>query len=469
MWTSTLRLSSIFLTHHKTQYLAFIDRSKNKKATFPQLTILAHLCFSPHLGVSKLALEALSVRSDSDSETRDFHQTLEVPSSSTKRSSELVPHVSQLKSLFSESSASDGTISALSATLPEEPPLLDGNAVVEILCEGISLLCSLHSDMDNTFDDILIKHDFVPLLKSTIIACLDLLEQLKTAFKCVNVGISDTLIKILDSSWYCAFICLYVNSSLRLVFESTFSDVPQLCSLLERTCCHASLTNTYHLSMIMNVSAALPHLTPRLLEENLVERVMDTSNPMVVPTTNGVFHLRLVWAINNLLRDPQDITDDKEQEKSINKMQFERVLKPAKQYLLFILQREEFIPKDDSSDRDLPTRITSLLVQVYLFERDLFEDGEIVETGREEWEVGWLVEKTHEMELGERLKMIREDDMRMKKDEKSRWKKRVERLREAGHSDAMEGWLTRMDNETPSELVEYLQRGSSESGMNVIF
>ncbi|KAK2957021.1 hypothetical protein BLNAU_8096 [Blattamonas nauphoetae] len=454
--------------HHNTQYLAFIDRSKDKNATFPQLKVLAHLCFSPDLEVSKMALEALSIRSESDSETRPFLRTLEVPSVSTERSSKLVPFagrlcsalvelVSEMKSLFTEPSPSDGTISALSAPLPSESPLLTGNAVVEMLCEGISLLCSLHSDMDNTFDRILIDCDFVPFLKSTIIACLDLLEQQKTAFKCVNVGISDTLIKILDSSWYCAFICLYVNSSLRPVFESTFSDVPQLCSLWERTCCHSSPTHSCHLKLIINVSATLPHLIPRLLEENLVERVIDTSKPMEVPAQHGQFHLRLIWAIGNLVRDPKDIADDKEQEKIINKMQFERVVKPAKQYLQFILQREEFIPKDDSRNEDLPAQITKLLIHTYLFERNMFEDGEIVETGREEWEVGWLVEKTDETDLGERLKKIREDDVEMKKDENARWKKRVERLREAGHEDAMEGWLTRMDNETPSELVEFIE------------
>ncbi|KAK2957016.1 hypothetical protein BLNAU_8091 [Blattamonas nauphoetae] len=416
-----------------------------------------------------LALEVLFERSISDSETRSFLQTLDVPSGSTDSSSELVPfagrlcstlaeRVSEMKSLFTESSPSDGTISALSATLPSESPLLNGNTVLEVLCEGFFLLNSLLLTSDSAFENILIDCDFVPLLKSTIIACLDLLDHERSESNCPHTDRTDLLINILSISWNCASNCLHeLKSSLLQVVESTFSDVPQLCSLLERTCCHASLTNTYHLSMIMNVSAALPHLTPRLLEENLVERVMDTSNPMVVPTTNGVFHLRLVWAINNLLRDPKDITDDKEDLKRVRMLQFEQVLKPAKEYLQFVLPREEFIPKVKSSNFDLSKMIGFVLGKILVVERELFEVGEIVETGREEWEVVLLVEKIKEDELGERLDWIGKVDVETKKDEKSRWKKREERLREAGHEDAMEGWLARRDNETRSEIVQYIE------------
>ncbi|KAK2957011.1 hypothetical protein BLNAU_8086 [Blattamonas nauphoetae] len=474
LWTSTPRSSSSFLAHPKTQFLAFLDHCESREFSIPHLTILTQLCFCPHLDVSKMALEALTIRSESDSETRSFLRTLEVPSCSTKRSSELVPfagrlcstlaeRVSEMKSLFTESSPSDGTISVHSDTLPSESPLLNGNAVLELLCEGFYLLCSLHSDMDNTFDDILIGCDFHPLLKSTIVTCLDLLEQLKTALKCVNVGISETLIKILDSSWYCASICLYVNSSLRLVFESTFSDVPQLCSLLERTCCHFSSTHSSHLVMIINVAATLPHMVPRLLEENLVERVIETSKPMTVPTINGIFNLRLVWAINNLVGDTRNITQNKEELKRIRMLKFERVLKPAKQYLQFILQREEFILNAKSGNYDLSTIVGFLLTRTLILEQELFENGEIVESGQEEWEVVLLVEKTKEKDLGERLEEIREDDEKMKKKEKQRWRKRVERLREAGHSDVMEGWLTRMDWRTRSDIVEYLKWDEPDS------
>ncbi|KAK2956962.1 hypothetical protein BLNAU_8037 [Blattamonas nauphoetae] len=363
-----------------------------------------------------------------------------MPSGSTDSSSELVSfvgrlcstlaeRVSEMKSLFTESSPSDGTVSALSTTLPDESPLLIGNT-------------------------ILIKLNFVHLLKSTIIASLDLLEPQKIESNSHPADQTDMLINILNISWNYTASCLYVNSSLRPLVESTFSDVPQLCSLLERTCCHSSPTHFSHLGMFVNIGTYTPHLIPRLLEENLVKRVIDTTKPMAVPVSHGEFHLDLIWTIVNLIWDPSDITQNQEDKKRIRMLQFERVLKPAKQYLQFILQREEFIPTDGPRGKNLPFQISNLLEQTLALERKLLEDGEMVETGREEWEVGWLVEKTNEFYLGQRLKRIRGDDVEMKMNEKARWKKRVERLREAGHEDAMEGWLTRRSYKTPEEIEE---------------
>ncbi|KAK2954107.1 hypothetical protein BLNAU_10924 [Blattamonas nauphoetae] len=328
-----------------------------------------------------LAIIALFTQNNRNAATRSFLQLFKVPSAPTDTSSELVPfagwlcrrlaeYVTKMKSLFPESSPSDGTISTLSTTLPSESPLLNGNT-------------------------ILIDNDCVPLLKSTIIIFLDLLKQQKS------------------------------DSISVLTFGAN------------------------------------------LLEENLVERVMDTSKPMTVPTTHGDFHLFLIWAISHLIWVPTGITKDREEQKRIRKLQFDRVLTPAKHYLQYILQREEFIPKTVSRDQDLPHQITFLLSQTFILERDLFEVGEIVETGREEWEVGWLVEKTEENELGEKLTKIREGDVRIKKDEKARLKKRVERQREAGHEDALEGWLTRRDNETGYALLEIIEIVSGESEMNV--
>ncbi|KAK2957031.1 hypothetical protein BLNAU_8106 [Blattamonas nauphoetae] len=428
-----------------------------------------------------MALEVLSARCKSDYESHFFLRRLEVPSVSTESSSELVPfagrlcstlaaHVSEMTSLFTESSPSDGTISALSTTLPSESPVLNGNTVLEVLCAGFSLIITLLFYTDSAFDRILIKSDFVPLLKSTIITCLDLLEQQNSESVCPPAGRTDKLIKILDISWkYAAESLSPSHKSLHPIVESTFADVQQLYSLLERTCSHSSPTNFSHLHMIINIGGTFHHLIPRLLEETLVGRVIDTSKPMSIPTKHGPFHLDLIWAINNMIWDPRFSIQNKEERKRIRKLQFERALKPAKQYLQFILQREEFILNAKSGNYDLSTIVCLLLTKTLELERDLFEDGEIVETGREEWEVGWLVEKTKGKYLSERLKMIREDDARMKKDEKSRWKKRVERQREAGHSDAMEGWLTRRDRRTPSEIVEYVRQIRKESGMNVRF
>ncbi|KAK2956391.1 hypothetical protein BLNAU_8614 [Blattamonas nauphoetae] len=95
-------------------------------------------------------------------------------------SSELVPfaerlcemlaeHVLHLKSIITEIPPTNATISANSTTLPEESQLLAGTTVLEMLCEGFSLLYSLLSGVDDTFRKIMIDCDFVPLLKSTII------------------------------------------------------------------------------------------------------------------------------------------------------------------------------------------------------------------------------------------------------------------------------------------------------------
>ncbi|KAK2959475.1 hypothetical protein BLNAU_5524 [Blattamonas nauphoetae] len=314
---------------------------------------------------------------------------------------------------------------------------------------------------------ILIDCDLIPLLKSIIITCLDLLEQPTPESNCPSSDRTDTLFKLLDLSSFCTASCLYDGrESLYPIVESAFSNLPQLCSLLERTSRHTAPTYSSYLRMIINMSATFYHLIPRMLEENLVERMIDTSKPMTVPTRRDRFHLRFIWTIRNLIISPICITKDPKELKTIRMLQFEHVLKPAIPYLQFLLQREEFIPKDNPSDHNLSRGITDLLDLTLELERDLFEDGEIVETGREEWEVGWLVEKTKEKELGERLKRIRQDDVTMKRDKKERWKKRVERQREAGQEDAVEEWLTRRDRRTQSEIVEYLRQVRKESGIN---
>ncbi|KAK2954105.1 hypothetical protein BLNAU_10922 [Blattamonas nauphoetae] len=447
-------------------------------SSIPNLAILAQLCFSMQLEVSKVALTTLSKRGKSESKTRSFLRTLTVPSGSTDSSSELVPfagrlcgrlaeHVSQLKSLIAESSPSDGTISAPSVTLPDESPFLNRNTVLEMLCEGVSLLYSILIDTDDPYNDIPIDCDHASLLKSIIITCLDLIEQQKTESNCQPPSRTELLITLLDSSWNCtAYSLNRFRPSLQQVVESAFSDVPQLCSLLERTCRHSSPTQTSHLVMIINISAVLPRFFPHMLEENLAQRVIDESKLMTVPTEHGHFHRYLTWAISYLLKDLKQVTKDKEELTKIQKFQFERVLKPAKPYLQFILQREEFIQTDDSFNRSMSTVGSNLIINTLELERDLFESGEIVETGREEWVVRWLVEKTEENELGSHLLCTRTDDLRMRKNEKERWKRSVKRQREAGHEDALEGWLKRRTNDTLSSIAEYIKRASEESGMN---
>ncbi|KAK2947901.1 hypothetical protein BLNAU_17128 [Blattamonas nauphoetae] len=424
--TSTLQSSSTFLSRHKTKFRAFIDSARIQKSPRSHVPILARLCFSPHFTISNESLEVLNTQSRSDPTSRSILQTLQVPSGLTGHPSELVPfagrlcstlagQVSQLQSLSTKASQSDATFTTLFATLPEESIILIGKAKLTILCRELTLLNVLIKKSSAAYHDILIDSNFVPLLKSTIVTCLDL------SYSTLDDGLEP----------------------LFQIVESTFSDVPQLCSLVERTCCHASPTFTGHLSMIINVAVTLPHFLPLMLQDNLVERVLIASKAITVPTSFDDFHFSLVWTIFNLVGDPNDITTDKDERKRIQQLQFERVLKPAKRYLQFIVQREEFIPTPISS-------------KTLLLERELFEDGEIVETGREEWEVGWLVEKTDEIVLTKRLMRIGEDDLKIEMNEMERWKKRVERQREAGHEDAIEGWLTRWDTGTFLEMYELL-------------
>ncbi|KAK2947497.1 hypothetical protein BLNAU_17583 [Blattamonas nauphoetae] len=292
---------------------------------------------------------------------------LEVRSNSTDSSSKLVPfagqlcsmlaeRVSQIKSLFTESSLSDPTNTALSTTLHDESPHLTRDAALEMLYEGLTLLKTLLSDRFFIVEEVLIKFDFVPFLKSTIITLIVLIMLWR----------SDLLIKVLD----------------------------RLCSLLERTCRRSSPTRTSHLKVIINISSAVTDLTPNMLKEDLVQRVIVMSKPAAVPTTHAQFHLRLICSLVKLIHSKNRDWFWETDWTRIRILHFERALKPAKQYLQFILQREEFIPQDNRWDPELSYEINALLRQTLTLERDLIQHGEIVETGREEWEVGWLVEKT---------------------------------------------------------------------------
>ncbi|KAK2944405.1 hypothetical protein BLNAU_20660 [Blattamonas nauphoetae] len=474
---STLRSSSLFLAHHKPKFLAFINHCLNPMFSLLYSSILPQLCFSPHPQISTLPLNVL-FRSSDVYETREFLQKLKVPSVSTESCSKPVPfakrlcgmlaeHVSQMKSLFTESTSDDPTISSLSPTLPEDSPLLFRNAVLEMLCEGFSLIEKLLVGSDHICEEIFLDFGLAPLLKSTIVTCLDLLDLTKSEPNCVPPDQTELLVKVIDCSWKSTIRideCSYLTFD--RVFENTVSNASVLCSLLERTCRHSLPTCHTHLRMVDIFCSRLPHRNHLLLKEDLIHRVINASQPTTVPTTHKRFHITLIKTLEELIKRPPFIMTPEEKWRRFRQLQFQHALKPAQQYLQFIVQREEFNFTVPAYLRLDVIRSDTLMMHTIQLERDLFTDGEIVETGREEWEVGWLVEMTNEKELGVRLKYIREDDERMKSDEKSRWKKRVERRREAGHEDAMEGSLMRQIEMWGTEITAYLQHVGEESEMN---
>ncbi|KAK2948780.1 hypothetical protein BLNAU_16315 [Blattamonas nauphoetae] len=262
----------------------------------------------------------------------------------------MVSHVSQMKSLSAESPPSDPTVSALSSTLPEESSLLTGDTLLAVLCEELSLIDTLLKDLCSRSEKIMIDREIICLLKSTIIACLDLLELPLTSLKCLD-GITDKLITILDHSWGSIARCVIdVRSSLHLIFARRFHNIPELCSLVERTCRHSSPTHTSHLDMIIYLSFSLPDFSVGMVKENLVQRVINTSNPTTVSTTNRTFHMNLIESVAKLIGTQNRYLYGETEWKPIQQLQFEHGLKPAKQYLQFIFQRDEFFAKDDFID-----------------------------------------------------------------------------------------------------------------------
>ncbi|KAK2954237.1 putative CBL-interacting protein kinase 3 [Blattamonas nauphoetae] len=375
--TSTNRSTSTFLARHTTQFLAFLDHFEIRESSVPSLTILSWLCFSPNLEVSKMALKTLNSQSKPDSGAYSFLRELKVPLPSTARSSKLVPfagrlcsslaaQVSQIQSLFTEPSSAHPAISAHSAPLPGESPLLTENIVVAIIVEELSLLKTMLINSDATFQKILVDSEYVYLLKYTIVTCLDLLRHLKCISNC-PADRSAALTQILDMSWSCAISSVsHGENPFRPEIEYTFSNIPQLCSLVELTC-RVSSPSSHQFLMIAAIIAIFPDLLPQVLEENVVQRVINISKPMVGRTTNAEFHRRLVCTFVILICNYDDYTQNKDKLKRIRKMQFERVLRPAKHYLHFVLQREEYILQDDSSDEDQSTLVTDLLARTWTY------------------------------------------------------------------------------------------------------
>ncbi|KAK2947739.1 putative Tubulin glycylase 3C [Blattamonas nauphoetae] len=324
LWTSTPRSYSAFLAHHRPKVLAFLDHFASHEPSIPHGMILAHLCFSPQLDLSTRALKVLYKPRDSNSIVPSFLQTHEMPSGSTEQSSELVPfasrlcstlttHVSQLKSLLTKS------------------PLHIGNAVLEMICEGLSLIYSLALHSEDSIETDLNKSGMIYHLKSTIVTCLDLIEQTKNGSNSSPSDQTDMLYRVLDRSWNCAIVWIWdTETILPRIFERAFFNVTDLCSLLERTCHHsAQAPHSRHFKLLSKYVFYFVDCVPRLLEENLVERMLDKSQPMKVPTAHRKYHYNLIDSLLEFFKKPRLSLFEGYKWKQIRKLQFERVLKPG--------------------------------------------------------------------------------------------------------------------------------------------
>ncbi|KAK2957959.1 hypothetical protein BLNAU_7135 [Blattamonas nauphoetae] len=118
----------------------------------------------------------------------------------------------------------------------------------------------------------------------------------------------------------------------------------------------------------------------------------------------------------------------------IRNVQIQRVIHPAKQYLNFVFLQEEFlITRHPDIGYELPSLIRNVLKALMSIERD--------------------AAKTQKEVI---LLDIGEDDRKMMAEEKKRWKQREERLRQAGHEDAVDAWMKR-EIQPSTEIGKYIR------------
>ncbi|KAK2963831.1 hypothetical protein BLNAU_1400 [Blattamonas nauphoetae] len=304
---------------------------------------------------------------------------------------------------------------------------------------------------------VLILQKIIPLVKAAIPTCLELHSHVANTPANQQEGLNATINSALTMSW--KIITRSLDTSMYVLHpavESAFSNGSDMFSLIERTSQQLNMNLLMSLLSLTNERLSSLRTVSIFLKETMIERVLTRVQPTTVPLADRTFHNHIVSLISDMTSDTVPFSWRSEARPSEPLLHFNRVVVPAKRYLMFVSQRDEYV--NDPSDAFV-RQLNQILKYIILLEKELYYKGMIVETGREEWEVGWLVEMTNKEGLGERLHSMEEDE-EMRMYGKKRWKKRAERLRQAGLDDALEARLT------PHETYYFLLRLNSASGMN---
>ncbi|KAK2963813.1 hypothetical protein BLNAU_1382 [Blattamonas nauphoetae] len=440
---STPRSSSAFLSRHEASFRATLEEIEDSGLSQLFLESLAAIMFSPDTTVLTLVCQSLDRHARRREIAASFlagHTLLftlagppDNPVMFTERLIEtLSDHLSRLHSLLADSTTQPNM-------LVDESTIDQIRHISAFLASGLSLLDYLGKEYQPSMIEVLITQRFFSLVKSAITTCLDLPSHVANIPANQKEGLRATINSVLTMSW--KIITRSLDTSMKVLHpavESAFADGSDMFSLIE---CTSQQLNTNLLTSLLshtNKGPSSSHAVFVFLKENMIERVLTRVQPTTVPLANRAFHDHLLSLISDMTRGttPQYLTTEERPFEPL--LQFNRVVVPAKRYLLFVFQRAEYL----SAPSDVFVNQLSLILKhVMRLEKELHKEGKDVETGREEWEVGWLVEMTNKKTLGERLHTM-EGDERMRTKEKTRWKKRAERLRQAGLDDALEAWST---------------------------
>ncbi|KAK2945670.1 hypothetical protein BLNAU_19404 [Blattamonas nauphoetae] len=336
---------------------------------------------------------------------------------------------------------------------------------LEIVSGGLGILYDRLGSKSFTIGQGLIAGDILPRVKTAITTCLELPSLFTHIPADQKKGLSATINSALSLSWRIIRYSLHKSMpNLSKATESLFAVGPDMFSLLEQTSKHRQTSLLVDLLKYTNKGPSHSHSVFVFLKENMIERVLTRVQPTTVPLTDHEFHDRVLSLISDMtlgLAPPKETTEESPYEPLL---QFNRVVVPSQRYLLFVFQRDEFLAKLSTT---VPEQINRVLNHIMRLERELHKEGKDVETGRESWEVGWLVEKTDETALGNRLNSFARNDEMMKERQKTRWKQRAERLRQAGVEDTLDAWLTRSGKRrTPTQIVTFIRHVSWEIGSN---
>ncbi|KAK2948677.1 hypothetical protein BLNAU_16418 [Blattamonas nauphoetae] len=344
---------------------------------------------------------------------------------------------------------------------------------LEIVSSGMKILFERIQTLSFYFDKDLITLKVFPLVKTAITTCLELPSHLTHVPTDQKDALNATINSVLTMSW--KIITYSLNQrvkSFNPAIESLFAEGPDLFTLVEQIIrfCDAriiSLRTTHLLMDLLSLTNKKPSETRAIfifLNENMIERVLERVRPTTVPLADRDFHSRILSLIWNMTRGTYPDFWKNEEYPFEPLLQFNRVVVPSQRYLLFVFQRDDYLAAPNSP---FVGQINRILEHIMRLAIELSKEGKDVETGRELWEVGWLVESTNETILCNRLHFFRQYDELLKERPKTRWKQRAERLRQVGAEDVLEALLPRTINyQVPKAIAAFICRVTKAIGSN---